>query len=68
MVRKARCHIPKQGNFQEFVKGKDTQKTSKPKGKSKQMREPIVITTDETKLSHSIRFEKHRGMRMKRAQ
>lgn len=39
-------------------------KVSKPKGKSKQMREPVVIRTDEMELSHSIRFEKRIGIKM----
>ena len=65
MGKKDRCYITKQANSQVFVNMTGIYKVSKPKGKSKQMRESVVIRTDEMELSHSIRFEKRTGIKMK---
>ena len=57
--------IPKQGNSQVFIKARNTPRVSKPKGKSKHMREP-VIRTDEMESSRGIRFEEKISIKMKK--
>lgn len=58
-------HIPKQGNSQVLIKTRNTHKVSKPKGKSKQIREP-VIRTDEMEPAHGIRFKERISIKMKK--
>lgn len=64
LAQGSQIYIPKQGNSQVFIKGRDREKLSKPKRKSKQMKEAIVFRTDETELSRSIRFEKRVDMKL----
>ena len=58
-------HIPKQGNSQVLIKARHRHNVSKPKGKSKHRREP-VIRADEMQPSHSIRFEERMSIKMKK--
>lgn len=48
-----------------LIKARHMHKVSKPKGKSKQMREP-VIRADEMEPSHRIRFEERMSIKMKK--